>query len=325
MDKQSWISRVKANGMELQHAPDPIKNDFDVVMEAVTQNGYAIQYVGRDIQASYDGFKPIVMKAVTTRPTPEEKNMSVFYGISEYYPIMNQRRYKQDKDVIYAALDGSLDILLLKPVLLENNRDILIKAVSRYDDAVERFKDIIPALCDDDEIMLVAVEKNGLNLQYASPRLKRDPKMIFAACSINVVPLQFVSEEVKRGVLTDYVRKVLTDEKGKQTFYLGSLSHRKREGNLPRLNVQGAKLLKKGIADFVSQDSQKYVDTAKRIAIELGISAAAPTPAAPAEMSYLNPFQPMCDAASAAAGSCPIQGGKTKRKVKRKSKRKSRK
>ena len=27
MDKQSWISRVKANGMELQHAPDPIKND----------------------------------------------------------------------------------------------------------------------------------------------------------------------------------------------------------------------------------------------------------------------------------------------------------
>ena len=108
MDKQSWISRVKANGMELQHAPDPIRNDFDVVMEAVTQNGYAIQYVGRNIQANYDEFKPIVLQAVRTRPTPEQGNMSVFHGISEYYPIMYESRYTHDKDVILSALDGSL-------------------------------------------------------------------------------------------------------------------------------------------------------------------------------------------------------------------------
>jgi hypothetical protein len=72
MDKQGWISRVKANGMELQHAPDPIRNDFDVLMEAVTQNGYAIQYSGRDIQNNYALFRPIVLQAVRT-PTPDRR------------------------------------------------------------------------------------------------------------------------------------------------------------------------------------------------------------------------------------------------------------
>ena len=50
---------------------------------------------------------------------------------------------------------------------------------------------------DDEEIVLMAVKRNGMNLHYASSRLKCDRKIIMAALKQNGRALKYVNKELR--------------------------------------------------------------------------------------------------------------------------------
>lgn len=56
---------------------------------------------------------------------------------------------------------------------------------------------LVPQIRDDDEIALMAVETNGMNLEFASDRLRNDTKIVTKAVSENCHALQFASAQLR--------------------------------------------------------------------------------------------------------------------------------
>ena len=50
---QSWQRIVQVDGLQLQHAPDDCKADFDIVIKACGQHGMALEFASEDLREKY--------------------------------------------------------------------------------------------------------------------------------------------------------------------------------------------------------------------------------------------------------------------------------
>ena len=98
----------------LEYASENLKNNYDIVMVAVTDHGGSLIYASEDLQNNYD----IVMAAVT------------IYGKSLEYASNNlQNNY----DIVMAAVTNCGYALGFASKDLQNNNDIVMAAVNCYD------------------------------------------------------------------------------------------------------------------------------------------------------------------------------------------------
>ena len=73
-------------------------------------------------------------------------------------------------------------------------RNILIDTLKQYPLELKSFPFDAQ---DDEEIVCIAVKKNGLALQYASDRLRNNYEVVMLAVKKNGLALEFASEELK--------------------------------------------------------------------------------------------------------------------------------
>jgi hypothetical protein len=115
---------------------------------------------------------------------------------------------QDDEEIVMLALKKSRYIDILKYVSknLQNNKNIILFAVQING---INLKYASKELQNDKEIVITAIQNNLSALQYASKELQNDKKIIMIVISINVYLLQFVSEEFKndKEIVTFAVKK----------------------------------------------------------------------------------------------------------------------
>ena len=169
-DKEIVLVAVKNSGWALQHADENLKKDRDIVIEAVKQNGTAIEYAHPDLKKdrdivieavkrdgtaieyldeSFKNDREIVLKAVSTLAL-----RSVLADVAE--------NFKKDKEIVKAALDGSIDAFDYADKTLYEDKDFIKSLMINEKggnvlDSLSRSK---AKLADDKEIINLALENS---------------------------------------------------------------------------------------------------------------------------------------------------------------------
>jgi TPR repeat protein len=163
-DFDVMLEAVKQDGLALEYATDNIKKNFFIVLNAVNQNGLAIQYASLDLKKNKD----IIKKAITQN------------GI---------------------ALQYALNVLFMDKTILDQyllaNRDIFLIAIKQNGLALKYASD---DLKNDKEIVKNALEQNGLALKYVSDDLKNDKEIVKKAVEQNGLALEYATDNLKNNL-----------------------------------------------------------------------------------------------------------------------------
>ena len=136
--------------MDLDFASFEMRDDKDVVLEAVSKNRYALFYASERLRDD----KEVVLEAV-------RYNENALDYASE--------RLKDDKDVVLGAVKDFGNALFYASERLKDDKEVVLEAVQRHGYAL---KFVSKRLKDDKEVVLQAVKKYGNVLGYASMRLQ---------------------------------------------------------------------------------------------------------------------------------------------------------
>ena len=152
-DKDSVLEAVKNNGYALEHASKTLRKDLEVIKAAVTKDSWALQFAIFD-ENEQTAYIEIVTDAVT------DSGYTLRYASEE----------------------------------LKNNPKIVEAAVKNYGMALGYAS---KELRNNPEIVEAAVTKDGLVLQYASDGLKNNLEIVKAAVTNNSRALKYASDGLK--------------------------------------------------------------------------------------------------------------------------------
>lgn len=166
-DKEVVIAAIKQDyilsNVFLMYASDRLKNDPEVVSEAVTKYGFAIQYASNRLRDDTD----MVIKAIN------QTGGAIAYA---------SNRLKRDREVVLKSLETSTLSLVHISEEFKDDYFIAMKALKLNGSALVHLSE---RLKDNKEIVIHSVSKVGMTFRYASRRLQMDREIILTSL-INV-------------------------------------------------------------------------------------------------------------------------------------------
>ena len=164
-NKKFILELVSLNPFILEYVTSDMKNNYDVVLAAVTSNigdGYILKYASDNMRNNYD----IVLAAVNNNG-----NALLFANdnLQDNYDIVLDAIKKDNYDIILAAVT-KINALQYASNNLKDNYDIILAAVNNNGHALQYASE---KLKDNYDIVLAAVNQNHSSIQYASDRLKK--------------------------------------------------------------------------------------------------------------------------------------------------------
>ena len=112
------LKLVKIDGLLLLYADDDFKIDRDIVLAAVKQNGYALEYIGNI--TNYEILKEIVLVAIDNEPT------SIIHAPSTI---------RNDREIALAAVRKDGTVLALLSGVMRRDPEIIDAAVNNNPEA----------------------------------------------------------------------------------------------------------------------------------------------------------------------------------------------
>jgi hypothetical protein len=231
-DKEYMIQKVKKDGNFLKYGSLEIRNDKEIVLEAMKHHIYAFEYASDDLKidkelalmaVSADGElleelseelkddKEIVLEAVKSNP-------------ASYHQVSSH--LKRDDDVMLEAVmgDGNLLEYISSELNIEVDRNIALEAVKNCGYSLQycpnfafRDKEILhyalknshggvidyfnDEMKSNKEIMLIAVSIDGELLRYCNNILINDQDVVWEAFRQNVKSLKFIGGSLKKNRL----------------------------------------------------------------------------------------------------------------------------
>ena len=179
-DRHSYVASFHRHApagarLNLEYASATLRNDRDVVLTAVQQNGRSLQYASETLRNDRD----VVLAA-------QEQNGVVLYFASE--------TLRNDRDVVLAAVEQNAYALQFASETLRNDREVVLAAVEQNPYALQFASE---RLRNDRGVVLAAVEQNAYALQFASERLRNDSGVVLSAVEQNGRAIGFVSQELR--------------------------------------------------------------------------------------------------------------------------------
>ena len=219
----SIIEAVRNDWTLLEYAPDHIKNNPDIVLEAVRQNGstaikVAIQAMGTNAyEVRFDSVgalqfasnerkedRRIVLEAVKQNGAALQYASAELQGDREIVleAVKNNAwalRYasldcKRDRGILLQVIKIKPDIFAVIEKDLKIDRDFVLDAVRQSG------RSLLTASIEfkrDREIALTAVKNHGVALRYLSKELRGDRQIVFEAVKQNGFALFYASDELK--------------------------------------------------------------------------------------------------------------------------------
>jgi len=207
-DRDVVLTAVKQNGMALDFA-GPWKDDEEIVSSAVEKNGMALQFASKRLKNT----KKVTSLAVNSNPyafqfasdelkddEPYVRELSKLIAVVLYFA---SERLRSDEDIIFGSLSVFYGSLEYATEALTNNKAFMLRCVEKNGRHLQFASD---ELKDDKELVLVAVNNRGDAIQFASADLRSDPQIIQLASAKDptavryaLPPLPSLSRQISRG------------------------------------------------------------------------------------------------------------------------------
>jgi hypothetical protein len=104
-----------------------------------------------------------------------------------------KKRYRDDKDVVLAAVTKNGKALKFASVRLQNDKDVVLAAVTQNGKALE-FASV--RLQNDKDVVLVALEEHVNALKFASKELRKNEHLILEVVKYGFTCLEYVDKEL---------------------------------------------------------------------------------------------------------------------------------
>jgi len=227
-NEKQVLKEVKKDGMELWKASTLLKNNIYVVAAATNNNSSALRYAGETLTAN-QGFMLWAVKKwghallYASDALKADKEV-VRAAVMKNGMVLKHadRKLKKDKETAMKAVEEAWEALEYTICEDENDNEIwddcddilrnIAKAGLLAEIEAGHLPHILKALkfgyvssplntfTSDKEVVLMAVERNGNELEYASPELQGNREVVLAAVNKNGSALEFASPELKRDI-----------------------------------------------------------------------------------------------------------------------------
>lgn len=148
---------------DLENCPEFMRNDKDVVLDAVRYRADSIQFASEELRNDKD----VVLEAVN-------RDGLVLEILS--------KEFQNDKDVILEAIKNDIEALEFASKEIKADKEFLLKAIKYGSDALLFASEEIKA---DKEFMFKAVKYNRWTLEFASDEIKNDKEFLLKAIEVN--------------------------------------------------------------------------------------------------------------------------------------------
>ena len=155
---------VQNDGMKLQYASDIHKDNQRIVLDAVKQNGMALQYASENMRKHNTD---VIIAAIT------QNGMALQFVLNIHF----KSKWYVDK-----AIETNALALQYGTIGAKNTKETVLIAVQKNGLALQYASE---DLKKDRDIVLEAVKQNGMALQYASDGLRNDEEIVREAVQNN--------------------------------------------------------------------------------------------------------------------------------------------
>ncbi|MCX6293829.1 MAG: DUF4116 domain-containing protein, partial [Sphingobacteriales bacterium] len=169
------LEAVHQNGMALRHLSENFKNNKQIVLTAVRQNALSIEYASDLLKNN----REIVISAI------KKSAIALKYA---------SNNYKNDRKIARMAVNQTPNLLADLPAEMKNDKMVVLTAV-KQDGLVLKYAS--NELKNDRKVVLTAIKQNGDALAYATELFKADRKLVLSALKKNGLVLEFVSDDLK--------------------------------------------------------------------------------------------------------------------------------
>lgn len=176
-DREATKAYVRENWRIMKYATEELRNDEDILMHALVQDGNALHFVTKE--SLKDDWR-IGLVAVCT-------NGWILEILSEKLRDMDE--------IVKSAVEQTAGSYEFASKRLRADRSLALNAVTSYGKVLEFVSD--ESLQDDDEVVLAAVTSYGPALEYASNRLQDDKNIVQSAVASFPGALMFASEKLR--------------------------------------------------------------------------------------------------------------------------------
>ncbi|KAG2373346.1 hypothetical protein C9374_012212 [Naegleria lovaniensis] len=190
-NKEFMLKVVQLNGKALSYAELPLKNDLDIVLAAVRQNGEALRCIYVDPTCCLRSNKDVILEAIKqNKKALQWVPMNLLTDLSFMlkvvtliFPEFEGLKFasddlKNDKDIALVAVKKDGNALNFVSAALKSDYDVVLAAVRQYEHALVYASN---DLRNDKEIVLEAIRKYGSALCFASDELKKDREIVLEA------------------------------------------------------------------------------------------------------------------------------------------------
>lgn len=194
---------VTNNGKALEFVAKDLHQHYEILEEAVKQNGFAIQWVSTNDMAAYFKLALLAVKQNGLALEMVQPNMHgdefawedlVIAAVEqEAYALFHVAQFQTNRAVVMAAVKKDGDTLQFAAKYLRDDREIVKIAVNNSGIALQWGR----LYNTDRSIVLDAVRNNGEALIYADQMFKRDRRIVLEAVSQNGEMLEYVDELFK--------------------------------------------------------------------------------------------------------------------------------
>ena len=167
--KDVVLDAVSQNGFQLQYASDWLKNDKEVALAAIKNTYFATQYIGDSLKEDVD----FGLAAV-------ERNPRAYEYLSD--------SLRENNKIARLAVKLNSYNYQYAPESIKKNRRMTMKVINDYPYFLQYADE---SLRDDYDLVLKTVKLNANALAYASDRLKSDKTIVSAAVSKDSSALRY--------------------------------------------------------------------------------------------------------------------------------------
>ena len=202
-NKEVVLAAVTHNGFAIRFASEELKVDIEVVMAAVTQNGFALRYVSEELKADIE----VVMASITNNGSALRFASEALQGDKEvvlasitndgYALRFASKALQGDKEVVFAAVTNNGSAIKFASEALQGDKEVVLTAVTQNGDALQFASETLQG---DKEVVLAAVTQNGSTIEFASTELQGDKSLVLAAVTQNGFTLRYASEELQADI-----------------------------------------------------------------------------------------------------------------------------
>lgn len=224
------IEAIKKDGLAIQHASEELQDDPKIALIAVKNNSLAFNFLYPPITSNYEIVK-IALEANPELIGHVAEDLKNEKGEKIYSKIVDEMLTKDINAIRFMKYPGHkwMEVCLKKDIstikylsshlpLNAVTRDLIYNGLAAKKISLKDFSSI-SVLNYDKEIVMKAVQVDGVALQYVSDKLKKDEEVVLASIGNNIAALQFADKNMDCTKLLKVKQKIIKGlEEGKLKF-----------------------------------------------------------------------------------------------------------